>query len=71
VLLIFLSSGFEAVFSKMVLLERIELSTSPLPMVCSTTELQQRDRGCDTMLSPSWQELEKTNSFLRRRFSGP
>ena len=27
---------------KMVLLERIELSTSPLPRECSTTELQQR-----------------------------
>ena len=26
----------------MVLLERIELSTSPLPMECSTSELQQR-----------------------------
>jgi hypothetical protein len=26
----------------MVLLERIELSTSPLPRECSTTELQQR-----------------------------
>jgi hypothetical protein len=26
----------------MVLLDRIELSTSPLPMECSTTELQQR-----------------------------
>ena len=29
----------------MVLLDRIELSTSPLPMECSTTELQQRDLG--------------------------
>ncbi len=29
----------------MVLLERIELSTSPLPRVRSTTELQQRRRG--------------------------
>jgi hypothetical protein len=28
----------------MVLLDRIELSTSPLPMECSTTELQQRKR---------------------------
>jgi hypothetical protein len=28
----------------MVLLDRIELSTSPLPMVCSTTELQQQSR---------------------------
>lgn len=28
----------------MVLLDRIELSTSPLPMECSTTELQQRTR---------------------------
>ena len=27
---------------KMVLLEGIELSTSPLPRECSTTELQQR-----------------------------
>ncbi len=27
---------------KMVLLERIELSTSPLPRECSTSELQQR-----------------------------
>ena len=29
----------------MVLLERIELSTSPLPRECSTTELQQRYRS--------------------------
>ena len=29
-------------FWKMVLLERIELSTSPLPRECSTSELQQR-----------------------------
>ena len=28
----------------MVLLEGIELSTSPLPRECSTTELQQRSR---------------------------
>lgn len=28
--------------SDMVLLERIELSTSPLPRECSTSELQQR-----------------------------
>ncbi len=31
------------------LLERIELSTSPLPMVCSTTELQQRFARSDTL----------------------
>ena len=34
----------------MVLLERIELSTSPLPRECSTSELQQRRFGvvwCD------------------------
>jgi hypothetical protein len=30
------------VIEKMVLLEGIELSTSPLPRGCSTTELQQR-----------------------------
>ena len=30
----------------LVLLERIELSTSPLPRECSTSELQQHD-GCD------------------------
>jgi hypothetical protein len=35
------ASDFEA--KAMVLLERIELSASPLPRVCSTTELQQRD----------------------------
>jgi site-specific DNA recombinase len=29
----------------MVLLERIELSTSPLPRECSTSELQQRREG--------------------------
>ena len=29
----------------MVLLERIELSTSPLPRECSTSELQQRRVG--------------------------
>ena len=32
----------------MVLLERIELSTSPLPRECSTSELQQQPRtGCE------------------------
>mgnify|MGYP000138535428 CR=1 FL=1 len=31
--------------SEMVLLERIELSTSPLPRECSTSELQQRSGG--------------------------
>lgn len=30
---------------KLVLRERIELSTSPLPMECSTTELPQQDLG--------------------------
>jgi hypothetical protein len=30
---------------RMVLLDRIELSTSPLPRECSTTELQQRRAG--------------------------
>jgi hypothetical protein len=34
--------GFTAVRGKMVLPERIELSTSPLPRECSTTELRQR-----------------------------
>jgi hypothetical protein len=29
-------------FEKLVLPDRIELSTSPLPMECSTTELRQR-----------------------------
>ena len=34
----------------MVLLERIELSTSPLPRECSTSELQQRRvRWCVTV----------------------
>ena|SRR3990170_3601701 len=37
----------------MVLLDRIELSTSPLPMECSTTELQQRTRMGDTCHRPS------------------
>jgi hypothetical protein len=39
----------------MVLRERIELSTSPLPMVCSTTELPQHS-GCDTMERRGWQD---------------
>jgi hypothetical protein len=36
--------GLEALIllEKMVLPDRIELSTSPLPMECSTTELRQR-----------------------------
>ncbi len=34
--------GFSAKKCEMVLLERIELSTSPLPRECSTSELQQR-----------------------------
>ncbi len=44
----------------MVLLDRIELSTSPLPMECSTTELQQRTRMGAThatglgLSQPSW-----------------
>jgi hypothetical protein len=49
----------------MVLRERIELSTSPLPMVCSTTELPQHsgrsdtpERGKGQDLSRSWQVSE-------------
>lgn len=38
------------IWRKMVLQERIELSTSPLPRECSTTELLQRRRGC----APEW-----------------
>jgi hypothetical protein len=34
---------------KMVLLMRIELTTSPLPRECSTTELQQRARNVGAM----------------------
>ena len=33
---------FDKILDMMVLQERIELSTSPLPRVCSTTELLQR-----------------------------
>jgi hypothetical protein len=36
----------------MVLLERIELSTSPLPRVCSTTELQQRRKKARAIVAP-------------------
>ena len=36
----------------MVLLDRIELSTSPLPMECSTTELQQRTGMGETCHRP-------------------
>jgi hypothetical protein len=34
--------GWCAEYMSLVLLDRIELSTSPLPRGCSTTELQQR-----------------------------
>ncbi len=37
--------GFDSEKCEMVLLERIELSTSPLPRECSTSELQQRTNG--------------------------
>ncbi len=39
-------AGFCNQNSEMVLLERIELSTSPLPRECSTSELQQRLPAC-------------------------
>ncbi len=39
------SEAPRAVRSKMVLPERIELSTSPLPRECSTSELRQRLSG--------------------------
>lgn len=39
------SGGLTAKKCEMVLLERIELSTSPLPRECSTSELQQRCSG--------------------------
>src|ERR1700723_3448466 len=35
--------------AKMVLPDRIELSTSPLPMECSTTELRQHALGTGTL----------------------
>ena len=36
---------------ELVPLERIELSTSPLPRVCSTTELQRRTFGSQSRYS--------------------
>jgi hypothetical protein len=39
------STALHSISWKMVLPKRIELSTSPLPMECSTTELRQL--GCD------------------------
>jgi hypothetical protein len=42
----------------MVLLERIELSTSPLPRECSTSELQQPVLPLERFLDP--------NSYLRK-----
>ncbi len=40
----------------MVLLERIELSTSPLPRECSTSELQQRREGASRHIRKGMQE---------------
>src|SRR5690606_27543625 len=43
----FRCAGKEGWRAWLVLPERIELSTSPLPRECSTTELRQRDAGGD------------------------
>jgi hypothetical protein len=43
----------------MVLLEGIELSTSPLPMGCSTTELQQRPARTDLFFLALWSTARK------------
>jgi hypothetical protein len=45
--------AFRTVWRKLVLRERIELSTSPLPRVCSTTELPQHLDGEAFGLMPS------------------
>ena len=44
--------GFSTKKCEMVLLERIELSTSPLPRECSTSELQQRRGGGVALMRP-------------------
>jgi hypothetical protein len=53
----------------MVLLEGIELSTSPLPRGCSTTELQQRPARKDLFFLALWSAARKaggTNSAPKR-----
>ena len=46
-----------------VLPDRIELSTSPLPMECSTTELRQRPEGWQR-ISDQWPDVEPSGSRL-------
>ena len=51
----------------MVLLERIELSTSPLPRECSTSELQQR---CVGAFSPSGKRAQEVSGEKFPLFCG-
>lgn len=51
-----------------VLLERFELSTSPLPRECSTPELQQQSRGGRSLTADGRQG--KPRPVARRRKSG-
>ena len=52
----------------MVLLERIELSTSPLPRECSTSELQQR-RG-PAASAAAWRVIRRKRAAVQGQ-SGP
>ena len=49
---------------KMVLRERIELSTSPLPRECSTTELPQHRRECGGFCHNIAQTASKQSGFF-------
>ena len=51
----------------LVLRERIELSTSPLPMECSTTELPQQDRWALKRLAESREAIARAGVVPKRR----
>ena len=57
-------------FQKMVLLGRLELPTSPLPMVCSTTELQQLT-GAIGMPLAGREASERSYATVRQTLQAP
>ena len=55
---------------KMVLQERIELSTSPLPRECSTTELLQRRMLAEPCGSLAWRLNRRLRGRVQEQFGG-
>jgi hypothetical protein len=59
---------------RMVLPDRIELSTSPLPMECSTTELRQHARDLDFKNRPKRPHMARRSlpqALKRRKHASP